>query len=170
MLAAIIVAGLCCSCTDQPPTSQATNLTTTTQQMTTNLTTTSATTTSATTVTNKKILSVQNILQNPELPTGCEVTSAAILLNYYGYNTDKVWLCDNFLPKSTDFHGSYGPDPNKVFVGNPKSSSGRGLYCHAPVIVVSRVQCKSGEHYRVISARPRVLYRTRYSCGRMGDH
>ena len=140
MLAAIIVAGLCCSCTDQPSASQATNLTTTTQQMTTNstptsATTTSATTTSATTATNKKILSVQNILQNPELPTGCEVTSATILLNYYGYNVDKVWLCDNFLPKSTDFHGSYGPDPNKVFVGNPKSSSGRGLYCHAPVIV-----------------------------------
>ena len=27
-------------------------------------------------------LNVENILQNPELPNGCEITSAAIVLNY----------------------------------------------------------------------------------------
>ncbi len=43
-------------------------------------------------------LDVENILQNPELPNGCEITSAAIVLNYLGFDIDKVTLAENYLP------------------------------------------------------------------------
>ena len=43
-------------------------------------------------------LNVENILQNPELPNGCEITSAAIVLNYLGFDIDKVTLAENYLP------------------------------------------------------------------------
>lgn len=87
----------------------------------------------------KTMVNVPIINQYPELPTGCEITSAAVLLNYIGYNADKVYLEENFLPKSAEFYvdasgNRFGPDPNSVFIGDPK---GKGLGCYAPVIVNS---------------------------------
>lgn len=73
-------------------------------------------------------LDVETILQNPELPTGCEVTALATVLNYYGFNIDKVELCDNFL--TIDPYAEY--TFNEAYVGNPKSPDGFG--CYAPVI------------------------------------
>lgn len=67
--------------------------------------------------------------QYPELPTGCEVTSLTMVLNYYGFAATKLDLADNYLPKgpagSTDFR--------KSFVGDPRNSWSYG--CYAPVIV-----------------------------------
>ncbi|MBE5931769.1 MAG: hypothetical protein E7268_12030 [Lachnospiraceae bacterium] len=72
---------------------------------------------------------VDTILQNPELPHGCEVTGLAILLSYYGIEADKCELADVWLPK-----GTWGQtDFRKAFVGDPrkkKASAG----CFAPVI------------------------------------
>ncbi|MGN1303948.1 MAG: C39 family peptidase [Oscillospiraceae bacterium] len=77
----------------------------------------------------KKNLSVKKILQNPELPTGCEITSLAMLLNYIGFKADKLLLADKYLEK-----GKYrAADPNKVFVGDPKSTFAYG--CYSNVIV-----------------------------------
>ena len=42
-------------------------------------------------------LNVKCILQNPELPTGCEITSLTTVLNYYGYNVSKTTMSDDFL-------------------------------------------------------------------------
>ena len=39
-------------------------------------------------------LEVENIDQNPELPNGCEITSAAIVLQYLGFPVDKVTLAE----------------------------------------------------------------------------
>ena len=69
------------------------------------------------------------LLQNPELPTGCEVTSLCGLLNYLGFDIDKVTLADEFMPMdnvgvSTMMH---------AYIGDPKSEEGFG--CSAPVIV-----------------------------------
>lgn len=74
-------------------------------------------------------LDVETILQNPELPTGCEVTALATALNYFGFDIDKVELCDNFLPIEYDSEYTF----NDAYIGNPKSSNGFG--CYAPVIV-----------------------------------
>lgn len=85
-----------------------------------------------------KMIKVDNILQNPELPTGCEVTSAAILLNYYGYSIDKLELVE-YLPCSSNFYWDngklVGPDTNEYFCGDPSETSGYGLQCFAPVVV-----------------------------------
>ena len=68
-------------------------------------------------------LEVENIDQNPELPNGCEITSAAIVLNYLGFAADKVELAEQYLPK-----GLYWEvDPNQAFMGNPADEL--AFYC-----------------------------------------
>ncbi len=76
----------------------------------------------------KNYIDVVPILQKPELPSGCEATSLTMLLNYIGFNVDKLTIADNYLPK-----GEYRKsDYNKVFVGNPRSILAYG--CTAGVI------------------------------------
>lgn len=74
--------------------------------------------------------------QFPELPVGCEITCAAAMLNFFGYDVDKCTLTDNYLDISdgsfTEKDGIlYGPDPHKSFVGDPY---GRGYGCYKEVI------------------------------------
>ena len=87
---------------------------------------------------NMKQIPVQCILQNPELPTGCECVSLAILLNHLGYFVDKVTLARNYLPKM-DFYWYngvyYGADFHTTFAGNPESSHSYG--CYAPCIITT---------------------------------
>ncbi len=87
---------------------------------------------------NKKIISVANISQNPELPTGCEVTALTILLNHLGFNANKLDLARNYLPKQ-DFYWKngvyYGADFRTTFAGNPESEYSYG--CYAPCIVIT---------------------------------
>lgn len=87
---------------------------------------------------NKKLIDVKNILQNPELPTGCEVTSLTILLNHLGYPADKVTMARNYLPK-LDFYWEngiyYGADFRTTFAGNPESEYSYG--CYAPCITIT---------------------------------
>ncbi len=72
---------------------------------------------------------VETILQNPELPHGCEVTGLAVLLSYYDISADKCELAERWLPK-----GAWGKtDFRKAFVGEPgKKIASAG--CFAPVI------------------------------------
>ena len=80
----------------------------------------------------KITISVPMILQDPELPTGCEIVSATMLLQYYGFNADKMEMADR-LPKTTKPDSSgYGPDPREYFLGDPSRSDSMG--CYAPVI------------------------------------
>ena len=74
-----------------------------------------------------KLLDVENIFQNPELPNGCEITSLAIVLNYKGYDVDKCNLSDNYLPKWKDLTG----DPEYYYLREPRSN---GFYCFAPCL------------------------------------
>ncbi len=69
------------------------------------------------------------ICQYPELPTGCEITSLAMVLNHYKYKVDKGTLSDKYLNK-----GEVGKvDPRKQFEGDPRDGNSYG--CYAPVIV-----------------------------------
>lgn len=81
------------------------------------------------------ILDVPQILQNPELPNGCEITSLCEILQYYGFPADKCQLADEYLPRSEQW---YGADPNLVYMGNPHrddSTPECGYYCFAGPIV-----------------------------------
>lgn len=69
-------------------------------------------------------LEVENIDQNPELPNGCEITSAAIVLNYMGFAVDKVTLAEQYLPMGELYWES---DPNVVFMGDPANEL--AYYC-----------------------------------------
>lgn len=64
--------------------------------------------------------------QNPELPTGCEITSLTSVLNYYGINVKKETMADDYLKKGD---GSY----YKMFLGNPRDAGSFG--CMAQPIV-----------------------------------
>ena len=85
----------------------------------------------------KTLIGVPVINQFPELPTGCEITSATALLRYIGYDVDKVFMQETYLPSSSAFYTGaegvrIGPDPDKYFIGDPK---GKGLGCYSTVIV-----------------------------------
>lgn len=71
------------------------------------------------------------ISQLPDLPTGCEVTSLTMALNYKGVSADKNDIANNYLEK-----GKAGEtDPKEKFIGNPTGSGSENFGCYAPVIV-----------------------------------
>lgn len=78
------------------------------------------------------------ILQNPQLPTGCEITSLTMALNHEGFKVDKLTMARKYLPKQ-DFYWyngrRYGADFRYVFAGNPENSWSYG--CYAPCIVTA---------------------------------
>ena len=84
--------------------------------------------------------SFPEVLQNPELPKGCEITALTMLLNYYGYDIDKVELSDRYLPKAREnLHNGadgklVGTDLNEFFIGDPK---GDGHVCGSGAIVTA---------------------------------
>lgn len=74
-------------------------------------------------------LPVSLILQEPELPNGCEVTSLAMVMNYEGYPVDKCFLSDNCLKKKNDL----AADPNEYYLFEPRTED--GYYCFPPVLI-----------------------------------
>mgnify|MGYP004458866885 FL=1 len=67
------------------------------------------------------ILPMENILQNPELPTGCESVALTMVLNYYGQKLSKTTIADEYLIRdSENFVTAYKGDPYQI--------SGDGIY------------------------------------------
>ncbi len=86
-------------------------------------------------------LPVEDILQLPELPNGCEATSLTMLLQYLGLPADKIDIVENYLPRADVVLQNglpYGPDPNDSYVGNPADTT--GYYCFAQPIVTAANQ------------------------------
>lgn len=85
---------------------------------------------------NSVYIDMGNILQNPELPVGCEITALTILLRYYGFDAEKTDMAKNYLPTSW---GNAREADGKVykdsfydyFIGDPFS---RGYGCFSPAI------------------------------------
>lgn len=74
------------------------------------------------------------VMQNPELPTGCEITALTQTLNFLGFDVDKVTMC-NYM--NIDMNGEY--TMNQCYIGDPTSYTGFG--CSSPVI------CKSARRF-----------------------
>lgn len=78
------------------------------------------------------------ILQNPELPRGCEVTSLAMLMNFCGIETDKLILAEKVkrdtTPREIKNKKVYWGNPNNGFIGNmyDMKKPGLGVY-HKPI-------------------------------------
>lgn len=70
------------------------------------------------------------IFQNPELPTGCEITALAMALGYYGFDADKTVLASDYLPREEyevrqgEDGLMYGSDLNEYFLGDPFTEEG----------------------------------------------
>ncbi len=88
-------------------------------------------------ISNKTNIKLDNILQNPELPRGCEVTSLAMLLNAGGVEVDKMELATNVrkdLSFREEINGQmFWGSPYYGFVGDmyDKSTDGYGVYNQA---------------------------------------
>ncbi len=88
-------------------------------------------------------IAVENIMQMPELPFGCEIVSLTIVLNHLGFDVDKMYMCDNYLTTIDYWRANdqlYGPDPHEAFPGSPKDKHNISG-CFAQVIV------RSAENY-----------------------
>jgi uncharacterized protein YvpB len=80
-------------------------------------------------------LDVPIVLQNPELPAGCEITSLTMLLQFAGYNIGKMELVAE-MPKdetqivlNRDGSIQYWGNPNVGFVGDvTRKGRGFGIY------------------------------------------
>ncbi len=85
-----------------------------------------------------KIVEIDNvplISQNPELPTGCEATAATILLRWAGVDISKAEVATKLpkgdIPKYKNGK-MCGANPYKVYVGDPFSKEGYGVF-HEPI-------------------------------------
>ncbi len=80
---------------------------------------------------------VATVMQKPELPNGCEITSLTSVLNYYGYDVSKTKMADEYLPKESFVIKDkilYGANPYKAYAGNPRDEKG-AFFCYAMPIV-----------------------------------
>ncbi len=84
-----------------------------------------------------KLIDVPAICQYPQLPTGCEAVAATMVLQYYGENIPAQKFAADWLECNENFYSSggkrYGPDPDKVFAGNPFTKNSYGCFAE-PII------------------------------------
>ena len=74
-------------------------------------------------------LDFEPVIQLPELPNGCEITSLTAVLNYLGYDADKLKMSDDYLEK-----GDYEKvSPYEKNIGDPRTDDD-SFGCYAPVI------------------------------------
>lgn len=113
----------------------------------------------------KAELDTKVILQNPELPEGCEVTSLAIILNYFGFKITHTDLADNYLPQGKVGEVSF----YEYNIGNPREK-GEAWGCYAPVIVktANSYLSEQGTNYRAYNYTGYDVRKLYYevSCGR----
>jgi uncharacterized protein YvpB len=83
-----------------------------------------------------EIAGVPILAQGPQLPTGCEATSLAMLLQYLGVQVDKTAVVERLpllgAPEYLADEVLSGGDPNAGFLGDPYSEDGYGVY-HKPI-------------------------------------
>ena len=79
------------------------------------------------------------IYQNPELPTGCEITALTMILHYYGFHVPKTTMASDYLPTIKNWRTYYdedgvrhGPNLYSFFLGDPYSE--KGVICGAGAI------------------------------------
>lgn len=112
-------------------TTSLTNISTTTTKITTSVvtTTTQRKPSLVSNIPNRYDIDVETIMQYPELPTGCEITSLTILLQSLDFDVSKETMASEYLVCKDTLEYSL----NEAFIGNPFTSAGYG--CFAPVLV-----------------------------------
>lgn len=92
-------------------------------------------------------------MEDPQLYNGCEVTSLAMLLNYYGMDVSKIELADQIKKVSyQEDEGIYG-DPNEGFVGDITGvEKGYGVYV-GPIVELAKKQVSSQYEVKDLSKK-----------------
>lgn len=93
------------------------------------------------------LINMKHISQYPDLPSGDEVTSLAMVLSYLGYDVDKNELCDLYLDKGPVGYTSF----YEANVGNPRNAY-NSYGCLAPVIV------KAGNRFTTVNGGAHKAY------------
>lgn len=114
---------------------------------------------------NSVYIDMENVLQLPELPVGCEITALTILLRHCGFDADKTDLAKNYLPVSWgnaryEDGKTYKDSFFDYFIGDPFS---RGYGCFSPAIekAANSYIAKHGGGFTVKNisgSHPDVLY------------
>lgn len=81
-------------------------------------------------------IDVPLVMQKPELPNGCEITSLTSVLNGMGYELTKEVMADEYLPKEPFYRKDgklYGANPYKAYAGNPRDQI--AWFSYAPPII-----------------------------------
>ena len=81
----------------------------------------------------KAQIKMECVYQEPEFPTGCEITASYMILKYYHFPISKVRFGNKYFEvkeKKTDYRYSY--------VGDPYSEYGLGCYAPAVVLALNR--------------------------------
>lgn len=86
------------------------------------------------------LLDVDYISQFPSLPNGCEITSLATVLKYYGFDVTKDVLSKDYLPKKGEGKANFYEE----FVGDPASRNSFG--CYANAIITAAGNYLSDQH------------------------
>lgn len=78
------------------------------------------------------LIEVDTMSQNPDYPTGCEMISAVMVLDYYGFDVTVDEFSDKYLFKGNAPYKTdgvwYSSDPDMVFLGKPESKNGWGIW------------------------------------------
>lgn len=76
-------------------------------------------------------IDVSYLSQYPELPTGCEITSLTMVMNYLGFPVSKTTMASKYLVRG-------GVDFWNAFVGDPFREDGFGCYAQPIVEAANR--------------------------------
>lgn len=89
----------------------------------------------------KEIQGVPSIAQLPELPSGCEIAALTMLLNWAGASVDKAEVA-RAIPKGPvpAYRDGVmrGGNPNSVFIGDPFTSGGLGVYNQPIALLINK--------------------------------
>jgi uncharacterized protein YvpB len=77
-----------------------------------------------------------NQMDEPRLYNGCEVTSLAMLLQYWGINVTKNELAEQIPRVPLVYGDGKNGNPNMGFVGNMEDGPGLGVY-HGPIFYLA---------------------------------
>ena len=99
-------------------------------------------------------MEVPVILQDG-VPTGCEATAAAMLLQAYGYNVTKEELARAYpLTQQETVDGRrYAAHPEKAFLGDPFTQSGFGIFSPAIAAIMQEFIDKQCGGHKVVDIK-----------------
>ena len=90
------------------------------------------------------MLSMDSILQEPELPTGCESVALTMALSTLGYSLPKTEIAEHYLYYSDNIVLGY--------VGDPYSDDGAGIYAPGLVRTANRFLTSVNSSYKAYDA------------------